>query len=230
MNPEKKQKTRKIAALILFLSLALSIVYCVIKLLIAPELPSSAGMRSRSDYMLMLIQCVLGLAVMALPSLLARRWKLMLPTAIHVMYYAFLYCAIFLGEVFSFYYLIPHWDTILHFFSSAMLAALGFILIDFLNQDEHVRVSLSPFFASLFAFSFALAMGGVWEIYEYVADGLLGLNMQKFILEDGTVLTGRMALTDTMDDIIVDAAAALSVAVAAYFCNPARKKCTNTKA
>lgn len=221
MDSAKKQKIQRGAALVLFLSLAISAVYCIVRLMMTPE---SSTVRSRGDYVLMLIQCVLGLAVMALPSLLARRWKLMLPTAMHVMYYVFLYCAIFLGEVFSFYYLIPHWDTILHFTSGAMLAALGFILIDYLNRDEHVRVSLSPFFASLFAFSFALAMGGVWEIYEYLADGLMGLNMQKFILADGTVLSGRMALADTMEDIIIDAAAALSVAVIAYCVNPARKK------
>ena len=41
---------------------------------------------------------------------------------------------------------------------------------------------------------------------------------------DGTVLSGRMALADTMEDIIIDAAAALSVAVIAYCVNPARKK------
>ena len=221
MLSEKKKKLQRTAALILFLSLALSAVYCMIRLLASPD---GTGMRTRSDYVLMLIQCLLGLGVMSLPSLLAKKWRLLLPTAIHVMYYAFLYCAIFLGEVFSFYYLIPHWDTILHFSSGAMLASLGVILIDFLNHDEHIRVSLSPLFVSLFAFCFALAMGGLWEIYEYLADGLLGLNMQKFMLENGTVLTGRMALTDTMDDLIVDALAALIVAAAAYFCNSARKK------
>lgn len=226
MNSTKKQKIQRGAALVLFLSLALSAVYCIVRLVLTPE---GGAMRTRSDYVLMLIQCMLGLAVMALPSLLARRWKLMLPTAMHVMYYAFLYCAVFLGEVFSFYYLIPHWDTILHFSSGAMLAALGFILIDFLNRDEHVRLSLSPFFTSLFAFSFALAMGGVWEIYEYVVDGLMGLNMQKFIMADGTVLVGRMALTDTMEDIIVDAAAALSVALVAYMTNPARRNRAGAK-
>jgi len=226
MVPEKKMKLQRSAAAILFVSLALSAVYCAVKLIVTPEFAAENGIRSRSDYLLMLLQCLLGLGVMSLPSILAKKWRLMLPTAIHVMYYAFLYCAIFLGEVFSFYYLIPHWDTILHFSSGAMLAALGFILIDFLNSDEHIRVALSPLFVSLFAFCFALAAGGIWEIYEYLADGLLGLNMQKFTLEDGTVLSGRLALTDTMDDLIVDAAAALVVSAAAYISNSMRRKKT----
>lgn len=217
MKQNGKHDIRRIAALILMITLVLSAVYCIVRLISTPETQEGAlSMRTRSDYVLMLIQCLLGLVVMALPSLAARRWRLELPTLIHVMYYAFLYCAIFLGEVFSFYYLIPHWDTILHSFSGAMLAALGFILVDFLNRDEHVHVSLSPAFVALFAFCFALAAGGVWEIYEYVADGALGLNMQKFIDADGAVLAGRHALQDTMDDIIVDAVSAAVMSVIGY--------------
>jgi len=79
-----------------------------------------------------------------------------------------------------------------------------------------VRVSLSPFFVALFSFCFALSCGAVWEVYEFVFDGLLGLNMQKFITASGEVLTGHNALHDTMTDIIVDAMAALLIAVIGY--------------
>ena len=132
------------------------------------------------------------------------------------MYYIFLYCAIFLGEVLQFYYLIPHWDTILHFFSGAMLGALGFILVSWLNDSEKVRVSLTPAFVALFAFCFALSCGAIWEIYEYVFDGLLGLNMQKFTTAEGVTLIGHAALMDTMKDIIVDALSALIIALIGY--------------
>ena len=217
MKQNGKHDIRRAAALILMITLVLSAAFCIFRLISTPEVQGGALiMRTRGDYVLMLIQCLLGLAVMALPSIASRRWKLELPTFIHVMYYLFLYCAIFLGEVFSFYYLIPHWDTILHSFSGAMLAALGFILVDFLNRDEHVHVSLSPAFVALFAFCFALAAGGMWEIYEYVADGALGLNMQKFIDAEGVILAGRHALQDTMDDIIVDAASAAVMSVLGY--------------
>ena len=101
-------------------------------------------------------------------------------------------------------------------FSGAMLGALGFVLIDLLNRDQKVRVSLSPFFVALFAFCFALAMGAIWEIYEYSFDGALGLNMQKFRLVDGTVLAGHKALRDTMKDIIIDALSAFGISVIGY--------------
>ena len=62
------------------------------------------------------------------------------------MYAMFLYCAIFLGEVFDFYYVLPYWDIILRFFSGMMLSARGFILVDMLNRNAEGLVSLSPFF------------------------------------------------------------------------------------
>lgn len=216
---KQRYRPRQILATALFLSLALSVVFSAVRLILAPaEQPETGGhVKVKSDYLLMLTQCVLGLVVMSLPSAIARRWRLDIPHFIYILYYVFLYCAVFLGEVFSFYYLVPHWDSILHFFSGAMLASLGFILVDLLNREERVRVQLSPLFVSLFAFCFALAAGAVWEIYEYTCDTALRLNMQKYQTEAGVALVGRAALRDTMKDIILDALAALLVAAIGYF-------------
>ena len=52
MNSTKKQKIQRGAALVLFLSLALSAVYCIVRLVLTPE---GGAMRTRSDYVLMLI-------------------------------------------------------------------------------------------------------------------------------------------------------------------------------
>ena len=142
--------------------------------------------------------------------------KFEIPTALYIMYIIFLYCAIFLGEVRSFYYNVPHWDDILHFFSSMMTGMFGFMLISIINEDQHVAIHLSPFFVSLFAFSFSMMLGGLWEIYEFAFDGILKLNMQKFMLEDGTQLVGRAALSDTMKDIIVDGCGALLASILGF--------------
>lgn len=45
---------------------------------------------------------------------------------------------------------------------------------------------------------------------------VLGLNMQKFRLVDGTVLAGHKALRDTMKDIIIDALSAFGISVIGY--------------
>ena len=214
----EKRKASDILGTILFITLVLSAVYSLVRVIAFPsEAAAKPGYsHSRSDYVLMFVQCMLGLVVFSLPSIASHKWRLGIPNFIYVMYYIFLYCAIFLGEVLDFYYLIPFWDIILHFFSGAMLGALGFILVSWLNDSDRVRVSLSPAFVALFAFCFALSCGAIWEIYEYAFDGLLGLNMQKFITASGEALVGHAALRDTMKDLIVDAAAALLMAGLGY--------------
>ena len=215
MTRRKMTHTEKIAR-ILFVSLILCAVYSFVRIFTAPEVPANGYMHGQSDYVLMFIQCLLGLVVLSLPSILQRKLHMTIPNFIYIMYYIFLYCAIILGEVMNFYYVIPHWDIILHFFSGAMLGALGFILVSQLNDSEKIRVSLSPAFIALFAFCFALSCGAVWEVYEFVFDGVLGLNMQKFITASGETLTGHLALRDTMTDLIVDAAAAALIACIGY--------------
>lgn len=226
MKRSKKETALRVLGLILLVSLVLSAIYSLVRFLTAPTeaLEGTSYVKVKSDYLLMLTQCILGLLVMMLPSLLARRFKIVLPNVITVLYYLFLYCAIFLGEVFEFYYLVPHWDTMLHAFSGAMLGALGFELVDFLNRGAGSKVSLSPFFVSLFAFSFALMIGALWEIYEFSFDALLGLNMQKHTTAEGAGLVGKEALSDTMKDLIIDALAALAVAVVGLFQNLVVKK------
>lgn len=221
MDKVKKFTWKRITGKILLISLALSIVYAFVQFVNAPEVVPEGipHTKVKSDYLLMLTQCALGLIVMLLPSVINRKWSVPIPRAIYICYYIFLYCAIFLGEVFDFYYVIPHWDIILHAFSGAMLSALGFIMVDLLNMNQRVPVSLSPFFASVFAFCFALALGTLWEIYEFSFDIILGLNMQKAYLADGTALIGAAALMDTMEDLIVDGFVAAVVALIGYSAN-----------
>jgi hypothetical protein len=224
----KKYNWKNMVFWILLVTLLLSIAFSVVQIIRSPaESEGEEYEKVKSDYVLMLIQCILGLIVMFIPSIIERRWSIDIPNYMEILYFIFLYCAIYLGEVRNFYYLIPHWDTILHAFSGAMLGALGFTLVSILNDSAKIKIALSPFFVSLFSFSFALASGAIWEIYEYVFDGLLSLNMQKFALEDGVLLIGREALSDTMQDIIVDALSALVVVIMGHF--TIKKKYNNKK-
>lgn len=222
---DRHAKAAKVISVILFITLAASLVYSIVRFCMAPtERPDGQIFEKvKADYLLMLIQCLLGTLVMMLPTFLEKRFKVVVPGAVVIMYYVFLYCAIYLGEIRNFYYLIPYWDSILHAFSGAMLGALGFILVDILNKDEHVRVNLSPFFVSVFAFCFALAVGSLWEVYEFACDSALGLNMQKHTTEAGVALMGTEALSDTMKDIIVDALSALAVSVLGFITKLKRK-------
>ena len=203
-----KTKFEKALYWIVLATLVASIIYIITRIIMAPTTSADVGVRTKSSYTLMLVQCILGVVVMHLPDMLEKRFKRDILSPLVIIYLIFLYCAIYLGEVRNFYYNIANWDDILHTISGAMLGALGFSAVTILNNTEKLPVNLSPLFVSLFAFCFAITMGVFWEFYEYSFDGLLGLNMQKFALEDGTELVGRLALSDTMTDLFVDAVGA----------------------
>ncbi len=232
LTQEHRSRAARIIGIFLFVTLICSVVYSFVRFLIAPTEPPDGQTftKVKTDYLLMLVQCLLGALVMMLPSFLARKFKVVVPNVIVILYFVFLYCAIYLGEIHNFYYVIPHWDTILHAFSGAMLGALGFILVDLLNKDKNIRVSLSPFFVAVFAFCFALTIGSLWEIYEFTFDSILGLNMQKHTTEAGVALSGIQALSDTMKDIIVDAVSALAVAIIGFVSEKKKRKSISEEA
>lgn len=210
-------KAAKILYTFVLASFVIPIAYLIYRIAVTD--PSAAVVepyRSRADYVLMLVQCVLGIIALQIPNMLARKFRFEVPSGMYMMFVIFLYCAIFLGEIRNMYYVIPNWDTFLHCLSGMMTASFGFMVVDILNRDKHTTMSLSPLFVALFAFSFSVSIGALWEIYEFSFDGLLGLNMQKFALEDGTQLVGREALTDTMCDIIIDCIGSAVVAVLGY--------------
>ncbi len=202
----------------IFLTMVLSTVYVVIKIILAPTVVHAGEptVRVKGDYTLMLLQCAFGIVALNLPSFIEKRFKIAIPSDMIIAYAVFLFCAIYLGEVRSFYYNVPHWDTILHTFSGAMLGALGFTLISFLNKTDGIPVNLSPLFVAIFTFCFAAGLGVVWEVYEFTMDSILLTNMQKFALENGTPLIGQAALRDTMKDLIVDCIGALVFSIFGY--------------
>ena len=214
---KKENKFGKVLYILVTVSFIIPIVYLILRMIFGGGSQSDAGYHSDSDYLLMLMQCILGLITIHLPSILERKLRFELPSLLYTFYIIFLYCAIFLGEVRSFYYLVPQWDTVCHFCSSMMMGFFGLMVVTILNRDKHLSVSLSPFFVCLFAFCFSVTLGSIWEIYEFAADGLFGMNMQKFTLADGTVLVGHAALADTMKDIIVDVLGSLLASVIGYF-------------
>ena len=218
MKNNKKINYRKVVSIFVFVSLILAIIGIVIMMIIAPSKPKldDPNGHVKSDYVLMLAQCILGVIVILLPGIIERKINIQIPSNMMILFTLFIYASTFLGEVRSFYYRVPHFDTLLHVFSGAMIAILGFSIISILNNSERIPVTLSPAFVACFTFCFAFALGGIWEIYEFIADGVMQTNMQKFALEDGTNLVGRVAIIDTMKDLIVDAIGAFVISVLGY--------------
>lgn len=214
----KKRDWKSIIGKFVLISFIAPMAFIIYKIIVSPtsNTENIEGLRVKTDYILMLTQCILGVLAFFLPNIISKKTKIVIPSNMYIVYVLFLYGAVFLGEVRNYYYRVPHWDTILHTCSGAMLGALGFSFVNILNKHEKVHVELSPLFVALFAFGFAISLGVMWEIYEFTFDGVLGLNMQKFALEDGTQLIGRAAVTDTMEDLIVDSVGAFTMATIGY--------------
>lgn len=215
---KRKIFSSKTLVIIVFSTFILTGIYVSVKIVLSPvSAPHSYGVhRVKGDYILMLFECLFGAVAMLLPGMLKKRWNLYIPSKMIIVYAVFLYCAIYLGEIQSFYYRVAHWDTILHTFSGAVLGAFGFSFISILNKEDSVPVNLSPAFVAVFTFCFAVSLGVLWEIYEFSGDVILNNNMQRYALEDGTPLIGQAALADTMKDLIVDTLGAFIMSIIGY--------------
>lgn len=222
----KKYDKVKILSIFVLVTLIGSLVYGIVGIFVADSgmTPGQAYDKVKSDYVIIVLQCMLGIVCIFMPSVLEKKLKIRIPNMMYVLFIIFLYAAIYLGEVRSFYYNVQYWDMILHTFSGGMLGALGFSVVKLLNDTDRVAMKMSPLFVALFALTFAVFMGVIWEIYEFTFDGVLGLNMQKAMLEDGTPLLGRDALKDTMEDLIVDTLGALVISVIGYISLKYEKK------
>jgi hypothetical protein len=218
MKRIKGLKWTQWVALFIFVSMGISMIVTIFEIFTAPSVQPASGPKVtlKSDYIFLLVEIILGIIILALPSIISRRFKFEIPGLVYLMFIVFLYASIYLGTIQQFYSNVPHWDKILHTFSGAMLGAIGFSFVSLLNANENVVLKMKPGFVAIFSFCFAVTLGAFWEVYEYTFDAILNLNMQRFALSNGTPLVGRAALEDTMTDIIVDIIGALVIAIIGY--------------
>ncbi|HEX5787190.1 MAG TPA: hypothetical protein VFY03_03345 [Woeseiaceae bacterium] len=156
----------------------------------------------------------LNLAIMTVilaPVVLRHRLPVKLPAEMLVVALVFIFAALFLGEMRSYYERIWWWDIALHTSSGFLLGTFGFLLVYVLNESRNIGVYMKPRFVAFFAFLFAVAVGTLWEIFEFAMDQVFGLQMQKPMLGDPS------GLTDTMWDLIVDALGALVVSLVGWW-------------
>ena len=123
--------------------------------------------------------CILTLALLIVPSFIQVEFKIELPTTLEIIILVFIFSAEILGEIKSFYIVFPMWDTILHTLNGFLAAAIGFSLVDILNNNDRLQFKMSPVFMALVAFCFSVTIGVLWEFFEFGMDHLIGTDMQK---------------------------------------------------
>lgn len=143
------------------------------------------------------------------PYFIEHKYQVDIPDILETIIILFIYASLYLGEVRGFYFHVWWWDLFLHFWSAITLALIGFVLL--LTLYETKKIVTKPFWVAFFAFSFALSMGAIWEIFEFSFDFFLRTNMQK------------SGLFDTMGDLIIDMFGAMIVSISGYFYLKKRK-------
>lgn len=138
-----------------------------------------------------------------LPTLFAKRYQITFPPSFLVAISFFVFATLFLGEVAGFYERLWWWDIFLHASSAVGFGIIGFLFAFFLFEGD--KYAAPPWALGMIAFSFAVSIGAVWEIFEFAMDQIFDLNMQK------------SGLVDTMWDLIVDCGGALFGASAGFF-------------
>ena len=132
----------------------------------------------RGDYTNVFL-CLLTLILFLIPFWINEKLNIDIPNVLEIIIFLFIFSAEILGEINNFYVNIPYWDTILHTLNGFLCAAIGFSLIDILNNSERFHITLSPVFVSLVAFCFSMTIGVLWEFFEFGADQILKYDMQK---------------------------------------------------
>ena len=161
-------------------------VYIILRLLVVAALIRSAMLK---EYESMFV-CLLVLVLFMLPSFLERKLKIELPDTLEIIILIFIFAAEILGELGCYFIHYPSWDTMLHTTSGFLCAAIGFSLVNLLNKDNRISLSLSPLYMAIAAFCFSMTIGVLWEFIEFSADRLFLLDMQK-----DTVITTISSVT-----------------------------------
>jgi hypothetical protein len=113
--------------------------------------------------------------------------------------------AIVAGEIYGAYSALWWWDDMLHTLAGVIFSTTGFLIVYFLNG--RYSMAISPLLIATFAFTFAITIGVLWEIFEFTIDLFFHTALQQWDLPMNSILMGQsyqgVGLRDTMSDLIV---------------------------
>jgi len=137
------------------------------------------------------------------PAMIEHRLRVALPVEFTLVTCVILYASFALGEARDFYEKIWWWDLAIHGLSGLMMGIIGFLII-YVFYMTH-RINIAAGWIATITFAMAVCIGTIWEVFEFLMDHYLGLNMQK------------SGLVDTMTDLMINATGAAIAALLGYF-------------
>lgn len=150
-------------------------VYVVLRLSVVLNMVAQIFNRNYENAFL----CVLTLILFMLPSIVERRLHIDLPDTLEIVILLFIYAAEILGEIQAWYVNVHNFDKVVHTMNGFLCAAVGFSLVNILNKDKRISMSLSPFYVAVMAFCFSMTVGVLWEFFERAVDAWFCGDMQK---------------------------------------------------
>lgn len=152
--------------------------------------------RKLSSYAAMAIGAVAPFALV----FVNRKCRLNLPYLLVCCTCLHIFACIDLGTVLDVYHFLPAWDLVMHGAFGILGAAILYYLI--LRFEGEVKA-----WHYLAIFLGTIAIGAIWEMYEFVADLLIHTDMQRV---QEAIANGNSPIADTMTDMMI---AALGAAV-----------------
>ncbi|MBW7954372.1 hypothetical protein H3C61_00965 [Candidatus Gracilibacteria bacterium] len=149
--------------------------------------------------------------------LVFKKYDIIIPQVFQFIIIFFIYSSLFLGDINEFYYLFPWWDIVLHSFSGIALGFIGFLIPYTFYKIREFKAP--PIMIVLFGFCFAVTLGTLWEITEFILDSFFNLNMQKArdLVDINGIINSREGVKDTMNDLVLDTLGAFFASVFGYF-------------
>lgn len=116
---------------------------------------------------------------------IANRKNLVLPSNFEFISLLFVLLALYFGEINKFYTIFWWWDLFLH----GMFGSYGVIIALHLTQgiiirEKNITEKRFTILILIFAFSFSITLGTLWEMFEFLADYFFTADMVNGGLED----------------------------------------------
>ena len=129
-----------------------------------------------------LFVCSLALILFMAPAFISTNFGIEIPSPLEIIILLFVFAASIMGEMNSYYIKYPAWDTMLHTINGFLCAAIGFSMVDILNENKNAKFKLSPVYLSIAAFCFSMTIGVLWEFFEFGCDMFFKTDMQKDVI------------------------------------------------